>query len=678
MAKITRRRALVAGGDLAAILGVGGGHRGGFLRAVGGGSSSGSIRWETASDWDSATAESGVAHERVAHTDNSYAGLVRQGYSYAAPHDGANTVGYWPFQGRSVAPESWRLHDSNPVIQDRRDMDWIRAGDTYYLYTFDSDAEAIEVWTSSDGTRWSEHADSPVLTTGSSGAWDDADVRDPSIERDGDGTFYLYYSGSQQSGQGTNEFGVATAPGPTGPFTKSELNPILSASSSGWDSSYVTEPHVRIHDGTFEMTYTGTEGSGEAIGHASSSDGISFVKDGSNPIYDPGDINDQCNVHANGEWHLFYTDKSTDSIEKVVSSDLSSFSAPESQLVSTRSSDYSPAIRYDHGAGEYRMYWHGLGTRSHINLATTRVISSRGVHDLSGNGLRGTATDVKAGVRGVLGTAAFRFNGSSSVVKVDDDALDVGAGPLTLSAWVKKAADGQRAGILAKNRGSTANYFVELQADDTLRFQIGDSTDNAQVVSSSTVTASDGWTHVVAVATGAGSGDLVIAIDGVEDARTSDASWNSSDNDEPLCIGAVERGPDSGGPGTEAYLSGDICDPRVVSAAWGPSDWGAVYDVVGTAGWLTTAWRSLDVAATELATTTTVPANTSIDVTVDQDTNGDGTADNRRTVSLGGGTDETNALSGFDGSPGRYRVVVRLDQTDVERVASLYSVEVSG
>jgi hypothetical protein len=301
------------------------------------------------------------------------------------------------------------------------------------------------------------------------------------------------------------------------------------------------------------------------------------------------------------------------------------------------------------------------------------------VHDVSGNGLRGTATDVKPGVRGVLGTPAFRFDGSSSVVKVDDDdALDIGAGPLTLSAWVRKAADGQRAAILAKNRGSTANYFLELRADDTLRFQIGDSRDSAQVVSSSTVTASDGWTHVVAVATGAGSGDLVIAIDGVEDARTADASWNSSDNDEPLCIGAVERGPDSGGPGTEAYLSGDICDPRVVSAAWGPSDWSAVYDVVGTAGSLTTAWKRLDAAATALTTTTAVPADTSIDVRVEQDTTGDGTADNGRTVSLDGGTDETNALSGFESAPGRYRVVVRLDQTDVERVATLYSVEVSG
>lgn len=55
-----------------------------------------SLSWETASDWDNAVSESGVAHESVSNTDHNDDTTVLKGYSYASPPNSANLLGYWP------------------------------------------------------------------------------------------------------------------------------------------------------------------------------------------------------------------------------------------------------------------------------------------------------------------------------------------------------------------------------------------------------------------------------------------------------------------------------------------------------------------------------------------------------------------------------------------------------
>lgn len=70
-----------------------------------------------------------------------------------------------------------------------------------------------------------------------------------------------------------------------------------------------------------------------------------------------------------------------------------------------------------------------------------------------------------------------------------------------------------------------------------------------------------------------------------------------------------------------------------------------------TTAFLETAEKQSDAEATSLTTSSTIPANTGIDVTVRQDTTGDGAADNEETVTLNGG-DETNDLTAFESSAG--------------------------
>jgi len=54
--------------------------------------------WNTASDWDSATAEDGVVHESVSNTDHDDASILKQGYEIATPYLSSSLVRYWPFQ----------------------------------------------------------------------------------------------------------------------------------------------------------------------------------------------------------------------------------------------------------------------------------------------------------------------------------------------------------------------------------------------------------------------------------------------------------------------------------------------------------------------------------------------------------------------------------------------------
>jgi hypothetical protein len=109
-----------------------------------------------------------------------------------------------------------------------------------------------------------QHAAGPRLPlfSGDSGTWEADGVSAPTVEGPSlalhDGTYYLFYSGGNW--QGTYAMGYATAPSPTGPFTKSASNPILTATATvlgpaGGDR-LVTGPH-----GGLWLVYAGRDSS---------------------------------------------------------------------------------------------------------------------------------------------------------------------------------------------------------------------------------------------------------------------------------------------------------------------------------------------------------------------------------------------------------------------------------
>lgn len=78
----------------------------------------------------------------------------------------------------------------------------------------------------------------------------------------------------------------ATVPPFDDSWSRSGSNPIITA-DEGWDQDAVVEPVVTYELGAWKMWYRGGWDT-EAIGYATSSDGIAWTKYGSNPVYGSG------------------------------------------------------------------------------------------------------------------------------------------------------------------------------------------------------------------------------------------------------------------------------------------------------------------------------------------------------------------------------------------------------
>ena len=72
-------------------------------------------------------------------------------------------------------------------------------------------------------------------------------------------------------------------------WTKDPANPVLGLGSNGsWDDGGALLPTVILDSGGFKMWYHGSDGSITRIGYATSNDGATWSKSGSNPNLDLG------------------------------------------------------------------------------------------------------------------------------------------------------------------------------------------------------------------------------------------------------------------------------------------------------------------------------------------------------------------------------------------------------
>jgi hypothetical protein len=130
-----------------------------------------------------------------------------------------------------------------------------------------------------NNASWS--ARNQVLNADGSG-FDANGVAHPSVIKDG-ATYVMYYAGLDSSG--TAKIGRATAPAPSGPYTRGP-SPVLDVgTASEFDATSVKDPVVvRAGAGDYRMLYTGVETLEEKrierVGYATSTDGISWTKRG--------------------------------------------------------------------------------------------------------------------------------------------------------------------------------------------------------------------------------------------------------------------------------------------------------------------------------------------------------------------------------------------------------------
>jgi len=126
---------------------------------------------------------------------------------------------------------------------------------------------------SDNGVLWSEVGEEPVFML--EGGQVHAGLVTP------DGTWLVYFDSIATKDEVGSPvtIGRAAAPGPEGPWTV-DTAPVLEPGAPGsWDQSSVLQPAVVATDNGFVMFYVGTGNEGYAIGRATSSDGLVWVKD---------------------------------------------------------------------------------------------------------------------------------------------------------------------------------------------------------------------------------------------------------------------------------------------------------------------------------------------------------------------------------------------------------------
>ncbi len=169
-----------------------------------------------------------------------------------------------------------------------------------------------------------KHSSDPVLTTGSSGSWDQSIVNDPTVLKDG-AIYKMWYSGSNGT---ASRIGYATSADGLS-WIKYGGNPVL-APSLPWEGSRIFGPTVISDTGIYKMWYGGSDGTAARIGYATSPDGITWTKQG-NPVLDVGTsggwedayVSRPAVVKIGNTYHLWYVgnDGITDRIGHATSTD---------------------------------------------------------------------------------------------------------------------------------------------------------------------------------------------------------------------------------------------------------------------------------------------------------------------------------------------------------------------
>ena len=198
----------------------------------------------------------------------------------------------------------WTKHENNPVLSPSANRwddlrvnypDIIFDGTTYKMWyageTLTTDGfpwYRLGLATSSNGVNWSKHNANPVINEGTNGGF----VGTPVVIHDGT-LYHMWYSARRfEAGTGFG-FEIEYATSPDGiTWTKFAGNPVIIASPRSWEEISVFPCEV-IYDGTtYQMWYAGgdllnTRPERQQLGYATSSDGFTWVKSGSNPVFKP-------------------------------------------------------------------------------------------------------------------------------------------------------------------------------------------------------------------------------------------------------------------------------------------------------------------------------------------------------------------------------------------------------
>jgi len=201
---------------------------------------------------------------------------------------------------------TWAKYSGNPVLEEDSG-EWdeggvgaacvIEDGSTYKMWYTGLHVgpwPEIGYATSSDGKLWAKYGANPVLTKGTSGTWDDEGVGSCCVIWDADGSLYkMWYTGTPDSDfSAIPAIGYATSSDGIS-WAKSGSNPVLEGDAGEWDDAGVLSPCVIKESTTsYKMWYSGRAADSVLgslqIGYATSTDGVNWVKYGTAPVLAKG------------------------------------------------------------------------------------------------------------------------------------------------------------------------------------------------------------------------------------------------------------------------------------------------------------------------------------------------------------------------------------------------------
>jgi predicted GH43/DUF377 family glycosyl hydrolase len=217
----------------------------------------------------------------------------------AATNDAGATAGWMKFAG-------------NPVLGGQYgtcfDIAVLKEGDLYRMWLSWRPKQSIALVESRDGLHWSGPPQI-VLGPRKETGWED-DLNRPAVLKRADG-YHLWFTGQAK---GYSRIGYATSPDGIH-WKRMSDRPVLSPEQP-WEKVAVMCPHVIWDEATqrFRMWYSGGgQYEPDAIGYATSPDGLHWTKLPANPIFrpDPQSPWEQervtaCQVVQRGGWHLMF------------------------------------------------------------------------------------------------------------------------------------------------------------------------------------------------------------------------------------------------------------------------------------------------------------------------------------------------------------------------------------
>lgn len=214
-----------------------------------------------------------------------------------------------PAVNSSISPGGWKKYASNPVLGGQLGTCFnvcvLKEAGKFRMWVSWRPKASIALVESSDGIHWSEPR--IVLGPRKESGWED-DINRPIVLKRADG-YHLWYTGQAK---GHSWIGYATSrDGVT--WKRMSTKPVLSPERR-WEKVAVMCPHVvwDEHAHSFRMWYSGGEqNEPNAIGYATSPDGLTWTKRTANPIFSPDKRNDwekdrvtACQVIRQGDWHV--------------------------------------------------------------------------------------------------------------------------------------------------------------------------------------------------------------------------------------------------------------------------------------------------------------------------------------------------------------------------------------